>query len=246
MDLYHSVMDEVKRELLSCEDRRHYAYRPEKCWNETERFELVMKRDEAFELGGDGHDSVNFMCVTSTHCPDATDEITLIGPDLKQIKDGAPYARIVLLEVEPMPGESESEMDKQSSEKLFRAIQKLDFIKYHVFPEGFMIRTSSESFKEQVRISRKALDKGMSFEKIGNTFLRHYKEAPGVKHAKVIFITDEQINFELLKSNAKKVHDITLALSKILEGMATDCSVCSLKAVCDEVEGMRELHFKST
>ena len=39
------------------------------------------------------------------------------------------------------------------------------------------------------------------------------------------------------------MHDITLTLSKILEGMPTDCNSCNLKPICDEVEGMKELHF---
>lgn len=37
--------------------------------------------------------------------------------------------------------------------------------------------------------------------------------------------------------------DITMTLSKILEGMPTDCGACNLKPICDEVEGMKELHF---
>ena len=46
-----------------------------------------------------------------------------------------------------------------------------------------------------------------------------------------------------LKPNAKKVDDITKTLSHILDGLPTDCGHCSLKPVCDEVEGMKELHF---
>ena len=41
----------------------------------------------------------------------------------------------------------------------------------------------------------------------------------------------------------RKVRDITKTLSKILEGMSTDCHTCSLKEICDEVEGLKELHF---
>ena len=41
----------------------------------------------------------------------------------------------------------------------------------------------------------------------------------------------------------KTVRDITMSLSKILEGMPTDCGSCNLKPICGEVEGMRELHF---
>lgn len=46
-----------------------------------------------------------------------------------------------------------------------------------------------------------------------------------------------------MKDNAKKAHDITDTLTHILEGLSTDCSVCALKDICDEVEGMKELHF---
>ena len=50
-------------------------------------------------------------------------------------------------------------------------------------------------------------------------------------------------DYEALRKDAAKVHDITMTFSKILEGMPTDCSMCSLKPICDEVEGMREMHF---
>ena len=46
-----------------------------------------------------------------------------------------------------------------------------------------------------------------------------------------------------LVKNAKLTDGITSTLTHILEGLSTDCSVCSLKDVCDEVEGMKELHF---
>ena len=48
---------------------------------------------------------------------------------------------------------------------------------------------------------------------------------------------------EQLKPNAKKADDITKTLSHILDGLPTDCGHCSLKSVCDEVEGMREMHM---
>jgi hypothetical protein len=46
-----------------------------------------------------------------------------------------------------------------------------------------------------------------------------------------------------MKKNAKLADGITSTLTHILEGLPTDCSVCQLKDVCDEVEGMKELHF---
>ena len=43
---------------------------------------------------------------------------------------------------------------------------------------------------------------------------------------------------------ARKVSGITRSLNTILEGIPTDCDSCGLKEICDEVEGMRELHFQ--
>ena len=48
---------------------------------------------------------------------------------------------------------------------------------------------------------------------------------------------------ERLKPIAKKADDITKTLSHILDGLPTDCGHCQLKPVCDEVEGMREMHL---
>ena len=64
-----------------------------------------------------------------------------------------------------------------------------------------------------------------------------------MKAATVVFFTDPSVDYDALLSDARKVHEITLTLSRILEGIPTDCSLCSLKPICDEVEGMRELHF---
>ena len=47
-----------------------------------------------------------------------------------------------------------------------------------------------------------------------------------------------------LRTRRRSVDKITLTLNHIMDGLATDCSVCSFKQVCDEVEGMKELHFK--
>ena len=47
-----------------------------------------------------------------------------------------------------------------------------------------------------------------------------------------------------LRAQARKVTDITRSLSTILDGIPTDCDSCGLREICDEVEGMRELHFQ--
>ena len=140
-------------------------------------------------------------------------------------------------------GDIESD-DEDDTEQAFRAIQDMDFVKYHVFPKGYMIRTSSESNREQVRISREAVQKGMTFRRIGADFIRQYKKNPNITNVRVIFIT-KNVDFKTLHDTAKKIDDVTKTMNTILEGMPEDldCASCSFKPVCDEVEGLKELHI---
>ena len=119
----------------------------------------------------------------------------------------------------------------------------MEFVKYHVFPRGYMFRISSEDFREQVRVSKTALKRGISFRSVGFDFIRQYLKNPNVLQVKVIFVTAVGVPYKELQGNAKKTADITRTLTHILDGMPADCGSCSLKSVCDEVEGMRELHF---
>ena len=155
-----------------------------------------------------------------------------------EINGSVSFARIVLVKVDSLKGEGE-----EDTEPLFRAIQDIDFVKYHVYPKGYMIRSSSDSFREQVRVSKDAVRKGISFEQVGNSYIKEYKKNPNVLAVRVIFATVDDADYAEMKKDAKKVRDITKTLSKILEGMATDCHSCSLKEICDEVEGLKELHF---
>ena len=234
MELFNTIIRRTEETAVSSSAKR-YAYNPAKAWEDAGSFELVMMRDAAFELGGDGKPAINYTCVTEDSELCSRDEIIVIGPELSDIKGSAPYARIAVVRV--------GNIDNEDTEQTFRAIQDIDFVKYRVFPKGYMIRTSSESRREQVRISKTSLKKGMSFEKIGDAFIQKYKATPNVEAVKLIFVTAPDVNYRELDKLAKQTGDIAMSLSKILEGMPTDCASCNLKPICDEVEGMRELHF---
>lgn len=241
MELYQSVLDRLTELAEAHPGRREYVRDASRCWQESDKFELVMARDCAFELGGSGKGSANCTIVTTGENMFSGGKIIVVGKELNEITEDTPYARIVILRVDPsLVNRAE---DRSSSEKVFRILQKLDFVKYHVFAKGYMIRTSSENFREQVRVEKAAVRNGISFEAVGNCFLKHYLDVDGVQDASILFVTDPSVNYAELLNDARKVHEITLTFSKILEGMPTDCSMCSLKAICDEVEGMRELHF---
>ena len=236
MELYNEIIERAGTLVGKAEPKR-YAYDENKCWEDVGTNQLVMMKEAEYELGGDNKPAVNYSCVSSGDFADK-DEILVYGKDLNELHGSSPFARIVILKVGDLNGENEDD-----TEPLFRAIQDIDFVKYHVFPKGYMVRTSSDSFREQVRVSKEALKNGATFEKIGNTYIRQYKKNPNILAVKVIFVTSDDADYKTMRDDAKKTQEITKALSKILEGMSTDCHSCSLKAICDEVEGMKELHF---
>ena len=236
MELYNSIIEKIETHIGSQEPIR-YDYNPNKCWEDVGGNQLVMMREAAYELGGDSKPAVNYACVTSGDYVDK-DEILVYGKDLSEIHGSIPFARIAVVKTKNLVGEGE-----EDTEPLFRAIQDIDFVKYHVYPKGYMIRSSSDSFREQVRVSKEAVSRGITFEQVGNSYITQFKKNPDVLAVKLLFLTVDDANYDEMKKDAKMVRDITKTLSKILEGMATDCHSCNLREICDEVEGLKELHF---
>ena len=235
MELYNKVIKETY-EVLEKAKKTSWEYREKDAWKDAGSSELVLQSDAAYEMGATGTGSVNYLCPTSSSELVAKDEIILIGPDMPQIKakDNVPFGRIAIVRVGVLDDDDEV---------VYRTLKDIEFCKYHVFPEGYMVRMSPESHREQIRVSKKAVKKKVNFKAIGADYIKKYKEDPNVLNVKIIFITDPSIDFDKLVKNAKLTDGITSTLTHILEGLSTDCSVCSLKDVCDEVEGMKELHF---
>ena len=233
MELYNSLIKDTEAQLEKL-DKKAWDYSPADCWKDTGSSELVLQRDAAYELGAQGRGSANYVLFTSSSELVNEDKVILIGPDMGQIKGDCDFARIVLLQVGVLDDDDEA---------VYRTLKDIEFSKYHVYPEGYMIRMSPESYREQVRVSRQALKKGISFKTVGNRYVEEYKKDANVLKATVIFITDPKADYEALQAMAKKAAAVTGTLTHILEGLPTDCSVCALKDICDEVDGMKELHF---
>ncbi len=193
-----------------------------------------MQRDAAYELGASGKGSANYVLFTSDTKLVNEDKVMLYGPDLNEIKGDCDFARIVLLRVGMIDGDDEV---------VYRTLKDIEFSKYHVYPEGYMVRMSPETCREQVRVSKQALKKGINFRALGNSYINAYKKNSNVLNAVVIFVTARAYDYAAMQQLAQKTNDVTGTLTHILEGLPTDCSVCALKDICDEVEGMKELHF---
>lgn len=233
MKLYDSIIEETLG-ALSKGSSKCFSYEKETPWPCLANTEFIMQRDAGPELGGSGEPSVNYTCVTTSGLV-TEDEILVYGQDIPEIKKDTAFARIVILETEDLK-------ESEDQEKAFQTIRNMEFVRYHVFPEGYMVRVSASSNQEQVRIAKSAFKKGISFSKVGAAYIKKYKELPEIKKVRVIFVTEKEL-VNAIKGNAEKVDAITKTLTHILDGMPTDCGHCSMKPVCDEVDGLKELHL---
>lgn len=70
--------------------------------------------------------------------------------------------------------------------------------------------------------------------------LHLHKEVEAVK---LIFVTAPEIDFGRLQEQQKKTKQITATIDHMLKDVNMDCGSCGLQEICDEVEGLREMHF---
>ena len=227
MNFFNSLIDDVC-DLLNLKNQTAETYSSADCWQDVGYNQVILQRDTAFELDG-----VGFNLVTSSP---VNDSVVVVGTDLDKIKNDCSFARIPIIQIDDVADEQQN----------YNLIRKIEYAKYHYFPQGYMIRTSSKGHKEVVRVSKEAVSDGITFGKVGNLLISKFKENPAVKGVKIIFVTDQNADFSKIEALAHKNNSITETLNHIMNNVNFDCSTCNLKAICDEVEGMKELHFKTS
>lgn len=226
MNFFDELIDEVN-DCLHGLDRKSCT--SQKLWQDAGRNEVILQRDTEYELDG-----IGFNLITTK--PIGESEVVVIGNELNQITDETRFTRISVIQID----------DIEDEQKAYNLIRKIEYAKYHYFPKGFMVRTASTSHKEMVRVSKEALRNGLSFDGVGNLLINKYKENSAVRAVKVIYVTDKAVDYDRLEKIAKRNYDITETLNHIMNNINFDCSSCNLKPICDEVEGMKELHFKNS
>lgn len=237
MKLYDETIKEWLKILDSLQGRELDVKKGED-WKDIGNANMILRSDMAYELGGNHLPALSGMTLTADTSLVPRDEVLLYGKDLGEIHEDTPYARLAVLRVK------EDSMGEGNA--LYQAIRKMEYTKYHLNPEGFMMRISAASQREMVRVGKTALEKGLGFEQIGKLFLQSYHKNPQVEAVKLVFITLSDFPYEELEIYIKKAEEITKAIDHILKNLSMDCNVCSLKQICDEVEGMKELHFGNT
>lgn len=196
--------------------------------------ELILKRDTAFELGEGSYPSVSITAVTQSEPLVPKDSVVLCGADLDHIKSDCAYARVTLLRTD--------DILEKGEQAAYARIKRLETQKFRIGAEGYMMRPSAMTNREQVRVSRKAVKSGLRFQGIGNLLVQAYRRDPHVRAVRVIFVTAPQAPYRALDTLADQIAVRTKMLDHALADVSMNCRACEWKPVCDAVEGMKELH----
>ena len=196
---------------------------------------MILKSEMAYELGGGTLPAVGGTFFTESKELVPEDEILLLGPDLPEITSDVAFARITLIRLK--------EKSIVKEEQAYDILRRIEYGRYHVSPYGYMMRVSAIKEREPVRVGKKALTEGLDFGQVGNLFLQEYHRQKEVAAVKLIFVTQPDFPYEALRKQSETAEQITESLDYIFHNLQMNCNTCGLKPVCDEVEGLRELHF---
>lgn len=206
-------------------------------WKNLQDKSFIFQEDTAVELGATGKDAFYLIAFTSNPQLVQHDEITLIGKDICELIGDVPFARIALIRID--------DSALHDDQKTYRALRDIEYKRYKVNPDGYMFRVNTSLMREGARVSKDAVNRGISFADIGSIFLSEYKKKENVQAVKQIFITSDAFDFISLSNLSRLNEGITVALDHILKDLKMDCRTCNFKDICDVVDGMRELHSKS-
>lgn len=233
MKLFEDVIKEVRALLPDLPDKS-CGFEECLCAEPGDKNALLFRSDTAFELGGGGKYAVESTMFTSFS--EAGDEVLLFGKDLNEITEDVSFAHLTFIQLE-----------EKSEENLhYEQLKSIGFTVFQLYPKGYHIRISPSAGREQVKVSKEALKRNppLSFMNIGCSLIKLLKEQDDVAYVKTVFITCPDVDYPALAALARKAKKITDAVQKTLQLDELDCAACKMKPICDEVEGLRELHFQ--
>ncbi len=157
---------------------------------------IVLQSDMAYELGGHNLPAVGNTLVTTGKDFVPEDEIILIGKNLPEITEDAPYARIALVRV--------AKDSIGTGKWLYNTIRNIGYFRYHIYPKGFMLRVSSSNDRESVRVEAEALNEGLNFTAIGNAMLRALHLHKEVEAVRIILLQIRKLITADCRMDSKK------------------------------------------
>ena len=204
------------------------------CAENGDKNAILFRSDTAYELGGSGKASVSSI-VFADFLP-MQDEVILYGPDLSEINTDISFAHLIFVSLK----------QKNDEELTYEQLKNIGFTAFQIYPKGYHIRILPSAAKEQVRVAKSVVDSEtpLSFMNIGCSLIEAFKKNDDVEAVRTVFITKEDFNYRALSDLAMKAKKITDAVHSTLQLDELDCASCKMKPICDEVEGLRELHLK--
>ncbi|MGQ9571887.1 MAG: carbon monoxide dehydrogenase [Dehalococcoidia bacterium] len=193
---------------------------------------IIFREDTFVELGSPDTASCAFLLWTDNPALIRDGRITLVGPDIAESEGRSlPFAQVLMV--------AGSSLEEEHQEALDRSQHVFDHI------EGYMIRSVPQRLWS--RVSKAAVAKGFGFETLGRALIGIFKtRLPEVEAMEVLFVTSSKEDLESLEGIAAQVGKIRRdiqrrSLVRRLDGTyecttGYDCSVCSDKAICDEIK----------
>ena len=185
---------------------------------------IIFQNELAYSLGNDSNYGLGAYAITTDKNKISKDEVILIGKDLPEIKGDCNFARISLILVD------------DSTDNLFSKVRKIDYVRYHITKNGYMIRISPTLEKESVRVSKSLIKNKISFASIGREYIKKYHELSNVIYSKIIFVTDDNFDYDSLSKYIIDEENITKALDHLANKVNMDCNSCNLQKICASVE----------
>lgn len=213
---------------------RSYSYNETQNWPRVEN-QMIFDSDTAVELGHPQTESAAFILWTDSPGKINDQQITLIGPDLKETSlNKMPFGKIVLIS-----GHGFNE------ENAFQRYQEMEAVKFAFNLDGYMLRAIPQENKEWSRVSKRALQSGFSLQVLGNELIREFHRLEYVDAVEIIFITTSESDVQRFKPVAEKVKKVCQAMNKMFDDLEYDCSSCNFSDVCNEIDGLKTMHQKS-
>lgn len=235
--MFDAYLDQLKA-MLNAEDVRKksrvYSFDVRKTWPRSER-QIILNNETAIELGHPSTESLAFLLWTESVGKINDNQITIVGPDIDRInEERIPFGKIVLVKIHGF-----------ENDNAYKRFEQMDHLKFRSELDGYMLRSVPQDLKEWSRVSKKALKSGLSLRIMGNELIRDLKKLDFVDEAEIVFITSSKEDIRRFKPIAETTGKAIQAMNKMFVDLEYDCEHCGFKDVCNEIEGMKEMHEKA-
>ncbi|MDZ7832446.1 MAG: hypothetical protein U5L07_11900 [Desulfobacterales bacterium] len=208
-----------------------YSHTRPASWPASHRQNLVLAGDTGVELGHPNDVSSAFLLWTNDPARVVDRRITVVGPDLPDLKDQrASFGKIIIA--------AGDDFDEENS---FERYREMELLRYDLDLKGYMMRGVSQHQREWSRVSREALKNGFSFRVLGGSLLDQFTRLSYIKAAEVIFITQSREAVLEIQGIACETIKIIGAMNKMAEELSFDCTTCEYNAVCSDVAELRAM-----